>query len=54
MRKAVAAGFVSEVNNEIVATDLDAGRVVRQLPAAGSDVPRGGLIRLYVGKRGGS
>ena len=54
MRKAAAAGFVCEVNNEIVATDLDAGRVVRQLPAAGSDVPRGGLIRLYVGKRGGS
>jgi len=54
MRKAVAAGFVSEVNNEIVATDLDAGRVVRQLPAPGGDVPRGGLIRLYVGKRGGS
>jgi len=54
IRKAAAAGFFTEVNHEIIATDVDAGRVIRQLPPAHAAVPSGALIRLYVGKRGGS
>jgi hypothetical protein len=54
IRKAAVAGFITEVNNEIVATDVDAGRVIRQLPPARAALPSGGLIRLYIGKRGGS
>ena len=51
-RKAAAAGYVAEVNNEIVADAANAGRVIRQLPAPGTELRSGGLIRLYIGKMG--
>lgn len=52
LRKAAAAGFVTEVNSEIVSRGTDAGCVVRHLPAAGTELNAGGLIRLYIGKTG--
>jgi hypothetical protein len=50
MRKAAAAGLLPDVSHEIVAGADDVGRVVRQLPAAGSTVRPGEVLRLFVGK----
>ena len=54
VRKAAAAGFIAEVNNEIVSDAAKAGRVIRHLPAPGAALAPGGLIRLYIGKMGGT
>jgi PASTA domain-containing protein len=54
VRKAAAAGFIAEVNNAIVTDAAEAGRVIRQRPEAGSALASHGVIRLYIGKRGGS
>lgn len=54
LRKAAVAGFIAEVNNEIVADPAKAGRVLRHLPAPGGPLAPGGLIRLYIGKMGGT
>jgi hypothetical protein len=52
LRKAATAGFVAELSHELTANAGDEGRVVRQLPGAASLSTPGGLIRLYIGKRG--
>jgi len=54
VRKAAASSFLTEISHEIVSTDSDAGRVIRQLPPPGASLPAGGLIRVFVGKREGS
>ena len=54
VRKLSAAGYIADVSSEIVAEPARVGRVLRQLPAAQAAHPTGGLVRLYVGKQGGS
>jgi hypothetical protein len=53
IRKAVAAGFITEINNEIVGGAANAGKVIRHLPPPGASLASGGLIRLYIGMSGG-
>jgi hypothetical protein len=53
IRKAVAAGFITEINNEIVGDAANAGKVIRHLPRPGAALASGGLIRLYIGMSGG-
>jgi PASTA domain len=54
LRKLGALGLVGEVNTVIVTQTTDAGRIVRQLPTAGTSVGSGALVRLFVGKTGGA
>lgn len=54
VRKLVAAGFLAEVSSEVVTDAAGAGRVVRQVPAAGTSYSAGGVVRLFIGKRNGS
>jgi hypothetical protein len=54
IRKAAAAGFITEINNTIVTDAAQAGRVIRHLPAAGAALAPGAVIRLYIGKPGGT
>lgn len=51
-RKAAKAGFLTEISYEIVGDAARDGSVLRQVPAAGATLATGGLIRLYVGKKG--
>ncbi len=50
MRKVAAAGLVAEVSHEIVADPARVGRVTRQVPPAGAQVPAGRVVRLFIGK----
>jgi hypothetical protein len=52
IRKAAAAGFITEVSNELVSDAASSGTVIRHLPPAGTALALGSLIRLYVGKTG--
>ena len=54
VRKAALAGFITEVNSEIVGDAADTGTVVRQIPSRDAPLPAGGLIRLFIGKGKGS
>lgn len=54
LRKLSAAGFASETNIELVKPAESAGRVVRQIPRAGSASSPGGLVRLFIGKAEGA
>lgn len=52
-RKSSSRGFTVEVNREVVSSERDVGRVVRQSPTAGTQCLPNTIMRLYVGKRAG-
>jgi hypothetical protein len=53
VRKLAAIGLLPEVSNVVVSLASDEGRVVRQVPAAGSTLTAGAVVRLLVGIPGG-
>lgn len=50
LRKLATAGYLTEVVGEVVDVPEDVGRVVRQLPPAGTLLPKGSLVRVFIGK----
>jgi hypothetical protein len=52
-RKLAAMSLLSDVSSVIVEQAAQEGRIVRQVPGAGTTAAPGTVVRLFVGKRGG-
>jgi beta-lactam-binding protein with PASTA domain len=53
-RKLAAMGLLSDVSSVIVEQASQEGRIIRQVPGAGTTAAPGTVVRLFVGKLGGA